>query len=119
VGLAGRISGRDRPGDAVGRPHGGAQPVGKPVDGAAVRTRSRAEGHFLVNPGRIERLEVVRLGIGLGSQDCEGVSVELRPRDRQQGGHRRLVARAALGQALTQSGNDVCRLADQLDGRMR
>ncbi len=101
-----------RPGrGAAGLP----EPGGERVLAAGVGGAAGAEGDFLLLPGGVERLQVVRLRIGLGPERREGGLVELRVGERGQRREDRRVAGAALRQPLGERREDMARLADQLD----
>ncbi len=51
---------------------------GKRVLAAVVRRSARPEANFLLRPGGVERLKIVRLGVRLGTQRVERRLVELR-----------------------------------------
>ena len=92
-----------------------AQLGGEPVLAAVGSAAPGPKRDLLVLPGRIERFEIVGLGIGLGAQRGQLRCVELRLGERDQRGEHRIIGRLALGEPFAQRRENVARLADELD----
>ena len=88
-------------------PSGLSELGGKAILAAGIRRRTGPEKNFLLGPGGIERLKIVRFGIRFRQKPCDHVFVELSLAQLDQCSENCLVDGTAFFKPLAQCGKNM------------